>query len=160
MHRPYCLPLWCATILLVAAATGARAQVDPKALLQKQFETLARGDGRGRWPCIRMMRSSTGRVCVQRLPVWARPRSSKSLSTDRPQSACDRPQLLCVRHRRDRAIRRPSNSTQQAGVDRIIGWKIVGFKAGKIGSTRGPVGADRRADGPLSRASGTQQATR
>ena len=32
-----------------------------------------------------------------------------------------------------------SNSTQQAGVDRIIGWKIVELKAGKIGSTRGPV---------------------
>ena len=47
MHRPYCLPLWCATILLVVAATGAPAQVDPKDLLQKQFETLARGDVAG-----------------------------------------------------------------------------------------------------------------
>jgi hypothetical protein len=32
-----------------------------------------------------------------------------------------------------------SNSTQQAGVDRIIGWEIVELKAGKIGATRGPV---------------------
>src|SRR4029450_1260107 len=47
MHHPYCLPLWCATILLGVAATGVRAQVDPKALLQKQFETLARGDVAG-----------------------------------------------------------------------------------------------------------------
>ena len=47
MHHPYCLPLWCATLLLVVAATGVRAQVDPKALLQKQFETIARGDVAG-----------------------------------------------------------------------------------------------------------------
>ena len=47
MHRPYCLPIWCATILLVVAATGVCAQVDPKALLQKQFEALARGDVAG-----------------------------------------------------------------------------------------------------------------
>ena len=33
-----------------------------------------------------MMRSSTGRVCVPRLPVWARPRSSKSLRTDGEKS--------------------------------------------------------------------------
>ena len=32
-----------------------------------------------------------------------------------------------------------SNSTQQAGVDRIIGWQIVELKAGKIGAARGPV---------------------
>ena len=47
MHHPYCLFLWCATILLVVAATSAHAQADPKALLQKQFETLARGDVAG-----------------------------------------------------------------------------------------------------------------
>ena len=32
-----------------------------------------------------------------------------------------------------------SGSSQQAGVDRIIGWEIVELKAGKIGATRGPV---------------------
>ena len=47
MDHPYCLPLWCATLLLVAAATEARAQADPKALLQKQFEMLTRGDVAG-----------------------------------------------------------------------------------------------------------------
>ena len=34
-----------------------------------------------------------------------------------------------------------SNSTQQAGVDRIIGWKIVELKAGKIGATWAPCGS-------------------
>ena len=57
MHRPYCLPLWCATLLLVAVATGARAQVDPKALVQKQFETLARGDVAGAWAHLRVLTS-------------------------------------------------------------------------------------------------------
>jgi hypothetical protein len=47
MYRPFCLVLWCAVLLILAAATGARAQVDPKALRQQQSEAITRGDVAG-----------------------------------------------------------------------------------------------------------------
>jgi hypothetical protein len=140
MHHPYCLPLWCATILLVAVATGARAQVDPKALVQKQCETLARGDVAGALalytedavvdgaglcaaaPCV-------GKAAIQQelehriaLKVQATSLNSYVDGT-----------VVTTRY----AVQ--SDSTRHAGVDRIIGWEIVELKAGKIGATRGPV---------------------
>jgi hypothetical protein len=140
MHRPYSLPLWCATILLVVAATGARAQVDPKALLQKQFETIARGDvaaalalytddavvdGAGLCvaaPCV-------GKAAIQQ--EFAHRIANKMHATGLNYYVDGT--VVIARY----AVQ--SDSTQQAGVDRIIGWKIVELKAGKIGSTRGPV---------------------
>ena len=139
MHHPYCLPLWCATLLLVVAATGVRAQVDPKALLQKQFETIARGDVAGRWPCIRMMRSSTGRVCVAAPCV-----GKAAIQKEFEHRIANKVHATGLNYYVDGTVVTAryavqSNSTQQAGVDRIIGWKIVELKAGKIGATRGPV---------------------
>ena len=140
MHRPYCLPLWCATLLLVVAATGVRAQVDPKDLLQKQFETLARGDVAGALalytddavvdgaglcaaaPCV-------GKAAIQKELEHRIANKVRATGLNYYVSGT----VVTARY----AVQ--SNSTQQAGVDRIIGWKIVELKAGKIGSTRGPV---------------------
>ena len=162
MHRPYCLPLWCATILLVAVATGARAQVDPKALLQKQFETLARGDVAGALalytddavvdgaglcaaaPCV-------GKAAIQK--ELEHRIANKMQATGLNYYVSDT--VVTTRY----AVH--SDSTQQAGVDRIIGWEIVELKAGKIGSARGPVW--ERTDAQTARYlewQRTQQATR
>ena len=140
MHRPYCLPLWCATILLVAAATGARAQVDPKALLQKQFETLARGDVAGALalytddavvdgaglcaaaPCV-------GKAAIQK--EFENRIANKVHATGLNYYVSGT--VVTTRY----AVQ--SDSTRKAGVDRIIGWEIVELKAGKIGSARGPL---------------------
>jgi len=140
MHRPYCLPLWCATILLVAAATGARAQVDPKALVQQQFETLARGDVAGALalytedavvdgaglcaatPCV-------GKAAIQK--EFENRIAHKVQATGLNSYVSGT--VVTTRY----AVH--SDATQQAGVDRIIGWEIVELKAGKIGSARGPL---------------------
>jgi len=140
MPRPYCLAVWYAAILLVAATTGARAQSDPQALRQKQFETLARGDVAGALalytddavvdgaglcaaaPCV-------GKAAIQK--EFENRIANKVQATGLNYYVSGT--VVTTRY----AVH--SDSTQQAGVDRIIGWEIVELKAGKIGSARGPL---------------------
>ena len=140
MHRPYCLPLWCATLLLVVAATGARAQVDPKALVQKQFETLARGDVAGALALYTEDAVVDGAGLCAAAPCVGKAATQKEFE----HRIANKVQTTSLNSYVDGTVVTAryavhSNSTQQAGVDRIIGWEIVELKAGKIGSARGPV---------------------
>ena len=140
MHRPYCLPIWCATILLMVAATGARAQVDPKALVQKQFETLARGDVAGALALYTDDAVIDGAGLCAAAPCVGKAAIQQELE----HRIANKVQVTSLNSYVDGTVVTAryavqSVSTQQAGVDRIIGWKIVELKAGKIGSTRGPV---------------------
>ena len=140
MHHPYCLPLWCATLLLVAAATEARAQADPKALLQKQFEMLTRGDVAG----ALALYTDDAVVDGAGLCVAAPCVGKAAIQKEFEHRIANKMQATGLNYYVDGTVVTAryavqSNSTQQAGVDRIIGWKIVELKAGKIGSTRGPV---------------------
>jgi ketosteroid isomerase-like protein len=140
MHRPYRLAVWCTTILLVAATTGARAQSDPQALLQQQFETIARGDVVGALalytddavvdgvglcaaaPCV-------GKAAIQK--EFENRIAHKVHTTALNYYVSGN--VATTRY----AVH--SDSTQQAGVDRIIGWDIVEIKQGKIATARGPL---------------------
>jgi len=140
MHRPYCLPLWCATILLVAAATGARAQVDPKALLQKQFETLARGDVAGALALYTDDAVVDGAGLCAAAPCVGKAAIQKELENRIVHNvhatvlnAYVSGYVVTTRY----AVH--SDATQQAGVDRIIGWDIVEIQQGKMATVRGPV---------------------
>jgi ketosteroid isomerase-like protein len=140
MHHPYCLLLWCATILLVVAATGVRAQVDPKALLQKQFETLARGDVAG----VLALYTDDAVVDGAGLCVAAPCVGKAAIQKEFEHRITNKVQTTGLNYYVDGTVVTAryavqSHSTQQAGVDRIIGWEIVELKAGKIGATRGPV---------------------
>jgi len=140
MHRPYCLPLWCATLLLVAVATGARAQVDPKALVQKQFETLARGDVAGALALYTDDAVVDGAGLCAAAPCVGKAAIQKELEhriANNMQATGLNYYVAGTVVTARYAVH--SASTQQAGVDRIIGWEIVELKAGKIGSARGPV---------------------
>ena len=140
MHHPYCLPLWCATILLVVAATEARAQADPKALLQKQFEALARGDVAGALALYTDDAVVDGAGLCGAAPCVGKAAIQKEFE----HQIANKMQATGLNYYVDGTVVTAryavqSDSTQQAGVDRIIGWKIVELKAGKIGATRGPV---------------------
>ena len=140
MHHPYCLPIWCATLLLVAAATGARAQADPKALLQKQFETLARGDVAGALALYTDDAVVDGAGLCAAAPCVGK----AAIQQEFEHRIANKTQTTGLNYYVDGTVVTAryavqSDATQQAGVDRIIGWKIVELKAGKIGATRGPV---------------------
>jgi hypothetical protein len=140
LHRPYCLPLWCATLLLVAAATGARAQVDPKALLQKQFETLARGDVAGALALYTDDAVVDGAGLCAAAPCVGKAAIQKEFEN----RIANKVQATGLNYYVDGTVATTryavqSDATRKAGVDRIIGWEIVELKAGKIGSARGPV---------------------
>ena len=140
MHRPYCLAVWCATILLVAATTGARAQSDPQALVQQQFATLARGDVAGALALYTEDAVVDGVGLCVAAPCVGKAAIQKELENRIAHhvhatvlNAYVSGNVVTTRY----AVH--SDATQQAGVDRIIGWEIVELKAGKIGSARGPV---------------------
>ena len=140
MHRPHCLPIWCATLLLVVAVTGARAQVDPKALLQKQFETLARGDVAGALALYTDDAVVDGAGLCAAAPCVGKAAIQKEFE----HRVANKVQATGLNYYVDGTVVTAryavqSHSTQQAGVDRIIGWEIVELKAGKIGSARGPL---------------------
>ena len=160
MHRPDGLALWCATLLLVVATTGARAQSDPQALRQKQFETLARGDVAGALYTDDAVVDGVG-LCT----------AAPCVGKNAIQKECENQivhkvhatglnyyvsgNVVTTRY----AIH--SDSTEQAGVDRIIAWDIVEIKEGKIATARGPVW--ERTDAQTARYlewQRTQQATR
>ena len=162
MYRPYCLPLWCATLLLVAATTEAHAQGDPQALRQQQFATLARGD------VAEVLALFTDDAVVDGVGLCA---AAPCVGKNAIQKELENQ----IAHKVHATVLNSyvsgsvvttryavhSDSTQQAGVDRIIGWKIVELKAGKIGATRGPVW--ERTDAQTARYlewQRTQQATR
>ena len=140
MHHPYCLSIWCATLLLVAAATGARAQADPKALLQKQFETLARGDVAGALALYTEDAIVDGAGLCAAAPCVGKAAIQKEFE----HRITNKVQTTGLNYYVDGTVVTAryavqSHATQQAGVDRIIGWEIVELKAGKIGAARGPV---------------------
>ena len=80
----------------------------PKALLQKQFETLARGDVAGALALYTDDALVDGAGLCAAAPCVGKAAIQKEFEhriANKMQD--DRPQLLCVRHRRDHAIRRP-----------------------------------------------------
>jgi hypothetical protein len=138
MHRRFCLVIWFVALLILAATAGAFAQVDPKALRQQQFDAIARGDVAGALalyiddavvdgaglcttaPCVgkaAIQKEFEARVANKVHATALSYYVSGSVVTTRFE----------VR----------SDSTQKAGVDRIIGWDIVEIKGDKIASARG-----------------------
>jgi hypothetical protein len=140
MYRPFCLVLWCAVLLILAAATGARAQVDPKALRQQQSDAITRGDVAGalalyaddavidgaslcaETPCV-------GKAAIQK--VLERRVAGKNVATGLSYYVSG--PVVTTR------FELRSDATQKAGVERIIGWDIVEIKGDKIVSARGPL---------------------
>jgi hypothetical protein len=140
MYRPFPLVLWYATFLILAAATGTRAQVDPQALRQQQFDTMARGDVAGALALytddavIDGGGLCTAAPCVGKAAIQKE--FENQIATKVHATALNRyvsGNVVTTRF----AVH--SDLIQKAGVDRIIGWDIVEIKAGKIGSARGPL---------------------
>jgi ketosteroid isomerase-like protein len=140
MHRPFCLVLWCAALLILAAATGARAQVDPKALRQQQFDAVARGDGAGALalyaddavidgagPCAAA--PCVGKAAIRN--VLERRVAEKNAATGLSYYVSG--PVVTTRFE----VR--SDPIQQAGVGRITGWDICEIKGDKIVAARGPL---------------------
>jgi len=140
MRRPYCLAVWYATILLVAATTGARAPSDPQALRQKQFETLARGDVAGALALYTDDAVIDGVGLCVAAPCVGKDAIKKEFENRIAHKVHATGlnyyvsgNVVTTRY----AVH--SDSTQKAGVDRIIEWDIVEIKQGKIATARGPV---------------------
>jgi hypothetical protein len=140
MHRPYYLAVWCATILLVAATTGAHAQGDPQALRQQQFATLARGDVAGALALYTDDAVVDGVGLCAAAPCVGKDAIQKELENQIAHkvhatvlNSYVSGSVVTTRY----AVH--SDSIQQAGVDRIIGWDIVEIKQGKMATVRGPL---------------------
>jgi hypothetical protein len=140
MHRHVYLIIWFAVLLILAAATGALAQVDPKALRQQQFNSIARGDVAGALalytddavvdgtglcaaaPCM-------GKAAIQK--EFER-RVAEKISATGLSYYVSGP-VVTTR------FEVSSDTIKKAGVDRIIGWDIFEIKGDKIASARGPL---------------------
>ena len=140
MHRPSCLAVWWTTILLVAAPTGARAQSDPQAIVQQQYTTLARGDVAGALALYTEDAVVDGVGLCVAAPCVGQAAIQKELENRIAHhvhatvlNSYVSGNVVTTRY----AIH--SDATQQAGVDRIIGWDIVEIKPGKIATARGPL---------------------
>ena len=140
MHRSFWLVISFPLILILAAATGARAQVDLKALRQQHFDAIARGDVAGSLalytddavvdgggPC-------TAAPCVGKAAIQKtlERRVAEKLSATGLSYYVSGPVVTTRFEVRN-------NATQQAGVDRVIGWDIYEYKGDKIASVRGPL---------------------
>jgi hypothetical protein len=140
VHRPYGLAVWFATILLVAVATGARAQADPKALRQKQFDAITRGDVAGALALYTDDAVVDGVGLCAAAPCVGKAAIQKEFEN----RIANKVHATALNYYVSGSVVTTrfavhSDSTRKAGVDRIIGWDIVEIKAGKIGSARGPV---------------------
>ena len=140
MHRPYCLAVWCTTTLLVAATTGAHAQGDPQALRQQQFATIARGDVAGALALYTEDAVVDGIGLCAAAPCVGKNAIQKELENQIAHkvhatvlNSYVSGSVVTTRY----AVH--NDSTQQAGVDRIIWWDIVEIKQGKMATVRGPL---------------------
>jgi hypothetical protein len=128
-------------ILSLAATTGARAKVDPKALRTRHCATSACGDVVGALaldteeavidgtvgrcaaaPCVgktAIQQDLESRVAIQVRATGRKDYVSGNVVTTRFEVRND--------------------NTLKAGVDRIIGWDIFEMTGDKIASTRGPL---------------------
>jgi ketosteroid isomerase-like protein len=140
MPRRFCLAIWFAMTLILAAATGPLAQVDRKALRQQHFEAFARGDVVGALalyaddavvdggglcaaaPCV-------GKAAIQK---DLERRMAEKISATGLSYYVSGP-VVTTRFE----VR--SDPIQQAGVDRLIGWDIFEMKGDKIAAARGPL---------------------
>ena len=140
MPRSFWLIILFPVILILVAATAARAQVDPKALRQQHFEAIARGDVAGALalytddavvdgggPCTEA--PCVGKDAIQKA---LERRVAEKLSATGLSYYVSGP-VVTTR------FEVHSDATQKAGVDRIIGWDIFEMKGDKIASTRGPL---------------------
>ncbi len=162
MHRSYGLAIWFATILLVAATTGARAQSDPQALRQQQFETIARGDVAGALALYTENAVVDGVGLCAAAPCVGKAAIQKEFESQIAHkvhatvlNSYVSGYVVTTRY----AVH--SDFTQQAGVDRIIVWDIVEIAQGKLATARGPLW--ERTDAQTARYlewQRTQQATR
>ena len=84
MQNSFFLVTVLASTLTLAISTGALAQTDPAALLEKLLEAIARGDVAGALALYADDAVWDGEPCVQRPRAWARPRSRRHLSAWRP----------------------------------------------------------------------------
>jgi hypothetical protein len=140
MQQRFCLAIWFAALLVLAATTRPLAQIDPKALRQQQFDTIARGDVAGAValytddavvdgtglcaaaPCM-------GKAAIQK--EFER-RVAEKISATGLSYYVSGP-VVTTRFE----VR--SDTIQKAGVDRIIGWDIFEINGDKIAAARGPL---------------------
>jgi hypothetical protein len=123
--------------IILAAVTGARAQVDPKALRQRQIEAAARGDVAGALALYaddavidgagpRVAAPCVGKAAIQK--VFERRVAEKTSATGLSYYVSG--PVVTTR------FELRSEATQKAGVERIIGWDIFEIKGDKIVAAR------------------------
>ena len=143
MYRSFCcMTLFAATLL--AASTGALAQSDPAALVQRHVDAIARGDAAG---ALALYTDDAvldeGALCAA-APCVGRAAIQKEL--ERRVANHQRATILKTYVSGNVVTGRfqaRNDTTQKAGVERIIAWAIIEVKGDKISYVRGGI-LDRR----------------
>ncbi len=158
MDRSFCFVTLFAAILTLAVSTGALAQADPAALLEKLLETIARGDVAGALALYADDAVWDGGVECAAAPCVGKAAIQKALE----RLAADKTHVHTTLKNYvsgnvvTSRFEVHNDTIKKAGVERIIGWWIVETQGEKIAYLR--AGIQDRSDPQTARFAEWQRA--
>jgi hypothetical protein len=139
MSRSFCVVTLFAATLLLAASTGALAQSDPAALLEKHDEAINRGDAAGALALYADDAVIDGGGCAAAPCV-----GTAAIQKELARRVADKPHITILKQYVSgnvvtSRVEFRSDTVKQAGVERVIGWVITEMQGEKIVYRRGSI---------------------
>jgi hypothetical protein len=139
MSRSFCVVTLFAATVMLAASTGALAQSDPAALLEKHDEAINRGNVAGALALYADDAVIDGGGCAAASCV-----GTAAIQKEPERRVADKPHITILKQYVSgnvvtSRVEFRSDTVKQAGVERVIGWVITKMQGEKIVYRRGSI---------------------